>query len=1298
MTSHDSNKGSKRFPSRVRRFLGLGVLSGVMSSMLFAAPADLQAEEPGGDKEAVRYTRKSGKVKTKAKLDTKFKKQKKAAEAAKRKQERLDAQNMMSAEDFAKRKAAVTRAVSDKQIDMLKRLIQSTERSDPELPELLFRLADLYLEKKAYFERQAGALYEQIYDAKEKRNKAKAQQLRQKQKRFQQQEKKASGDAVKIYKVMVSDPSMSKYKRMDEALYFYAFELGNLKREAEMKEAYLRLIREYPQSQFIPHAYLSFADYYFGKNQIADALKLYQKIVTAYKDSPVYAYALYKMGWCYLNPIGTAEPQYAKSLQKFVQTIEATLQGRAGSEANAKQLRRDARRDLVKAYVHAGKPSRSWEFFTKVGNGPKKEENMSRKMMELLATAYFGEGMYIESTATYKRLQQLFEADQKVCEWQARIVVNALATDDKQIQWKETDRLGQYWLQYKDGKHPKPIKRKCRNEALDTMKQMATVWHDEAEKTRRPETYDLAEKAYRAFLQVFPKDKDSYELHYYYAEIIWAQASNLYNTKNKATREEGRKKFLEAHDEFLRVLEHDPKGKFTKDCAYAQMLAMKNYLEYDETGGRAKACKTNTEGVCVYREKKKKKKAKANKQGEGTVDAAADFPESEYTEDESKMIGAYDVYQKYVQNPKDKELPKIMYHRLKLMMIHNKFKEARPLAETVVKKFDGSIYAAWASEMLFDMLTVTWLDKNNTPQQTVDASDDLEKWSKQIQKMKVWRHKEADRVRDAVPMLLAGIGWKKGMAYLEQGRQGDPGGYVRCAEQFVSVFNEHEDHDKADTLLFNAANCYEAAYLMGQTIRMRSILLDKFPSSGHAKEVLLKLAQNYRAIAYFDKSAERYEAYAGKYPKDKESREALQNAYLFRLGLGENEKAQTNLSKYEAVYKRKDPKVAAKIFWSKSALLNTDKERMDHALAYLKTYGKSGGVDRRMVAEALIGQIQWRQSCEKELLYDSCITIQRQKATAGEEQRQKARALRRKTKGKGKKKKKKYRPPKYCGNPTQGLITVHNRSKKKADAAQKRFSAVLKLKGKKVNIPAEDTQRAEDYKNAMGMAMVYTADRKYEEYLTVLMPEGLDFMVEEWKKDAGLEKWENEYKEQVKRRDESIKKYQTYEEKKTKLAAELVERYAKVKDTKSPAWILASAGRSAIVWQNYADQLYRAPVPRGFVSEEQYYAYCDELADRATPFQAKADEAFTYCLQRSTEFEFFNEFSRMCEEELQQTKPDKYPATNELFGVSIYTNSRLDRVPVQTNLEGETPTRGKKKAEKKDEGEKDEKSADAAGY
>ena len=461
--------------------------------------------------------------------------------------------------------------------------------------------------------------------------------------------------------------------------------------------------------------------------------------------------------------------------------------------------------------------------------------------MELLAVRYFGNGKYTESTFTYHKLQDLYSEDPATCEWQGRVVINALATDNKDVQWKETEKLGEFWTKFRDGNYKKSIKRKCRDETLDTMKQMATVWHDEAEKTKVPETYDLAEKAYKGFLTVFPKDKDAYELQLYYAELLWARAGYAYASKDKDEKERGRKKFKTAHDEFIKVLELNPEGKYTQDAAYAQMLAMKNYLEYDETGGQGKGCKTNAEGVCVYRDKKKKKKIKVKKaaksSNEGKIDVSAEYPITDYTEDESSMLGSYDIYMKYVKDKNDKELPKITYHRAKLMMVHNRFDEARPLLEQMLTKFDGSLYAAWCSEMLIDLLTINWLNGANTPQDTLKAGDELYNWATKMQKMKVYKHPEADRIREAIPTLLAGIRWKKGMAYLEAGRGGDQSAFKKCAETFLEIYNDYGDeHEKADTLVWNATLCYEAAYLVGQSVRWRKFLLDKFPDSEHYRD------------------------------------------------------------------------------------------------------------------------------------------------------------------------------------------------------------------------------------------------------------------------------------------------------------------------------------------------------------------------------------------------------------------------------------------------------------------------------
>ncbi|MBA3548319.1 MAG: hypothetical protein H0T76_17700 [Nannocystis sp.] len=1259
-----------------RKFRNLSILSGIcVAAMVVTAAGETLAQAPapaagGEDKSNVRYTRKSGKVQTKDTLNTKFTEEK--AQQEKQNKRKVE---MMQGASFAKKREAVKQEIADTQIEQLKRLLKATDTSHSDYPDLLFRLCDHFLEKKAYFENQVGALYEEVYKAEEGGNKAKADQLKAKQAKFEGQAKEASEQAVKLYKVLVSAPQLAKYKRLDEALYFYAFELGQLKREAEMKEAYIRLIQDFPNSQYIPNAYLSFADYYFGQSKIGDALQLYEKVIT-FKDSPVYAYALYKMAWCHLNPVGSADPRYDLSLDFFVKTISATLEGRAGSEGNAKQLRRDARRDLVQAFAQAGKPTKAWEFFQKIGDGPKEDENMSRKMMELLAVRYFGQGMYTESTFVYEKLQELYATDPQACEWQGRIVINALATDNKSVQWTETAQLGEYWTKFKDGDFKQAVKRKCRDETLDTMKQMATVWHDEAEKTKNEATYALAEQAYEGFLNTFPKDKDAYEIQMYYSELLWARAAHLIN--DKKTKTEGLNKFRKAHDEFIKVLELNPEGKFTTDAAYAQMLAMKNALEYDETGGQAKSCKTDSEGVCVYQDKEKKKKVVKN---EKTVtDTAMAYPESEYAENEKKMLEAYDTYQKYVKDAKDPELPKIVYHRAKLMMTHNKFKEARPLLEEMVVKFDGTVYAAWCSEMLLDLLTINWTSKDNTPEEGIKASDDLENWAQKMQKMKVYTHPEADELKTAIPRLLAGIGWKKAMTYRDAGAAGDPNGFRMCAEQFLSVYNEYgDDHPKASTLVYNAGECYEAAYLLGQSVRWRKFLLEKFPTSEHYQVTLSNLAGNYQAIAMYDKAAERMETYAEKYAKDKEKApDFLRNAYLFRLGLGQSDQANADLVKYEGLYKKENPELAAKIFWSKNDILKTDEEKLKHAQEYLNTYKTSGGLDRRIVAEAKIGQILWRQSCDKGLLYDSCMSVQRKVAQAGEKARARAAELKRKEKklkektAKSSSGKPKQEIPKNCGQATSGIVTVFPRNKKRADEAQKYFEGVIKASKAKVTIPEEDRQRIEDFRNAVAMAQVYKADVQYEEYVVIEMPGNLNFLVEEYKKESGLPKWEKEYKEQVKKRDDSIKRFTEFYQKKGKIGQELQKAYDSIVEAKqSPYWMLAAAARSAMVSQNYADQLYRAEVPAEFKTEEEAYAFCDELSDKALPHQDAAVAKFSYCLEKSTTFQFFNEFSRLCEEELQQRDADKYPSTSEIFGKSQYTASRPDRVEVQTDLEGE---------------------------
>jgi hypothetical protein len=162
-----------------RKFRKLSTLSGIcLAALVVTAAGETQAQEAapaagGSEANSVRYNRKSGKVKSKETLDTKFKQEKEQQE--KESKRKVD---MMQGAEFAKKRAAVAQEIADTQIEQLKRLLKATEVTHSDYPDLLFRLSDHFLEKKAYFENQVGALYEEIYAAEEAKQNSKADSSR----------------------------------------------------------------------------------------------------------------------------------------------------------------------------------------------------------------------------------------------------------------------------------------------------------------------------------------------------------------------------------------------------------------------------------------------------------------------------------------------------------------------------------------------------------------------------------------------------------------------------------------------------------------------------------------------------------------------------------------------------------------------------------------------------------------------------------------------------------------------------------------------------------------------------------------------------------------------------------------------------------------------------------------------------------------------------------------------------------------------------------------------------------------
>lgn len=313
------------------------------------------------------------------------------------KAERADAADRgpsLAAEEFRHAVEAKVGKLTDEMIATLIRLVKVTPKDDPERPDYLYRLAEHYRDKKVEYSFRARELDEKIFTAPPGRK----EKLKDLQKRYEKAERDWMFNAIKLYLRIADTPEYARYKRMDEVLYNLADMLNQAKRRDKARLFFAELIRNYPQSKYIPDAYLSFAEFFFNEGRVEDALRRYEQ-VARYKDTPLHGYAVYKQAWCWLN---LKDPR--KALELFVKVIR---EGNSyqGSKKSKLILIREAQKDLVRAYALVGTPDRAWPFFRRLGG------DYAMTMLERLGMAYYDQGQFDSAIQVYKQLMSLAPRD-----------------------------------------------------------------------------------------------------------------------------------------------------------------------------------------------------------------------------------------------------------------------------------------------------------------------------------------------------------------------------------------------------------------------------------------------------------------------------------------------------------------------------------------------------------------------------------------------------------------------------------------------------------------------------------------------------------------------------------------------------------------------------------------------------------------------------------------------------------------------------------------------------------------------
>jgi len=1098
---------------------------------------------------------------------------------------------VLTVDQFIGLKRGQVMKIVNKQIKQMNRLIRVAEDDNPEKPEFYFRLAELYAEKQRHYTYTARSLDQPVYEAKGARRK----QLQDKQKKAEELSQRYLLEAVKAY---AGARQFKGYQRMDEVLFKLAYLLQSVKKADKAREVFHELIKDYPNSKYIPDAYLSFAEYYFGEFEMDAALKFYEK-VEQFPESSVYGYAVYKKGWCWIN-LG----DFRKALEIFVKVIRLA-QSKPGGQWDA--LEREAKKDVVKAYARVGGPEKAWEFFRRVGG------DFAPKMLEALAVLYWTQGMFSESSTVYRKLIALNRTSPRICEWQKKILQNTLSGGAKGDQIQELQRLGAaYRIVGKMSDASAGQKQECKNAFHDTTRELALVWHQEAQKTKNEETYKLVRFVYGEYLKYFSEEEGADAMQFYYAEVLWMIED-----------------WRDAAEQYTLFVEKYPNHKDAQDAAYAAVLAWKNAI------GRVDDERPDAKG------------------------ADGQYRRLEIPPHQQKMIEAFDTYIKYV--PNSEELPTIRYRKARVYYEYNHFEDAVVYFSEVVEHHPDTELAVISANLLMDALNI--LERPAEVLKWVNAFLTERKYALLL---------EDEDFREQLIALRADSLDVEGRQFEAQGQ------YKECARSMFAAAKALPESPKYPERLYNAGLCFQKARLIGQAIQVRMALITEHPDDPQAKKALFQVASGYHQLAAYSKASEYYEQYAKQFPGEPESPSAIANATVFRMGLGEYDLAQKNMNDYIRFYGARRPQDSADVFFQMGEVFEKTGDQdglVRHMLAYLKKWGKKGGVDKQILAHFKVGEILWKKSCPVEGVNGACIEVKRVEASG------RARAFDRINRQR-RKAGKRLRIPKrtQCGPPTRSKVTIFDRRRNFSGDAKGHFATALKLfnRGKALErIPAqgeEKQSRAALATYAAAGAAFYQAEDAYEAFLRIQFPAGLDFQQPK--------SYYSRRKQKLMKAKfaDSQKRFQRYLKSKSAATVKLTAGdgkgqglYERVFAFKVAHWTIAAAARVGQVWQNFADQLYTAEIPKDLKEVDQFgnrprEIYCDALVDQAEPIEIKAVSGFQVCLEGATRQSWFNDWSRLCEVELNQMQPSEYPLASEIKPEAGYMATTITPAPLVEEL------------------------------
>lgn len=175
--------------------------------------------------------------------------------------------------------------------------------------------------------------------------------------------KAAPGEPAKDYSSLINHfkalaPRHRYGKGADSIRYILGFSLYEQGKRDEAVKVFEDLVRDYPNSDYIPESSFRLGEFYFETGQMGDAVDAYSRILKNPK-SVFYDKALYKLGWAYYKL-----DEFKKAADMFISILDLRWEG----DPRLEGLTEEAVSSLVMSLSHVKDTNEGIEYLSSKGN------------------------------------------------------------------------------------------------------------------------------------------------------------------------------------------------------------------------------------------------------------------------------------------------------------------------------------------------------------------------------------------------------------------------------------------------------------------------------------------------------------------------------------------------------------------------------------------------------------------------------------------------------------------------------------------------------------------------------------------------------------------------------------------------------------------------------------------------------------------------------------------------------------------------------------------------------------------